>query len=110
MSAMQDRLLGMLEQGHDNLLLRFGLGKAFTEDDQPEEAIIHLQKAVAFDETHASSWFWLGRAHMDAGQLEQARTAFAKAHQFAEEKGEQQTTKMVEVFSRRLERQAEADE
>src|SRR5690625_6019554 len=63
--SMQDRLFGMLDQGHDNLLLRFGLGKALTEDGQADQAITHLLKAVEFDETHASSWFWLGRAYLD---------------------------------------------
>lgn len=105
MSEMQKRLLGMLEQGHDNLLLRFGLGKAYTEDQQPEAAIEHLRQAVTFDASHASSWFWLGRAYMDAGQLDKAQDAFDKAAHHAQEKGEQQTVKMVEVFARRLAKQ-----
>lgn len=105
MSEIQKRLLGMLEQGHDNLLLRFGLGKACTEEGQPNEAIVHLQKAIEFDPSHASSWFWLGRAYMDAGELDRAQTAFEQALAHAEEKGEQQTVKMVQVFIRRLAKQ-----
>lgn len=102
--SMQDRLFGMLDQGHDNLLLRFGLGKALTEDGQADQAITHLLKAVEFDETHASSWFWLGRAYLDDEQYDQAEQAFEQANTFAQEKGEEQTVKMVEVFARRLQR------
>ncbi|HLS17764.1 MAG TPA: tetratricopeptide repeat protein [Paenalcaligenes sp.] len=99
---MQERLLAMLEQGHDNLLLRFGLGKALVEDDQAAAAIEHLQKAVEFDETHASSWFWLGRAYLQDQNFAKAQEALSQARQYAEEKGEQQTVKMVDVFERRL--------
>lgn len=81
--SMQDRLFGMLDQGHDNLLLRFGLGKALTEDGQADQAITHLLKAVEFDETHASSWFWLGRAYLDDEQYDQAEQAFEQANTFA---------------------------
>jgi len=105
MSAMKERLLAMLEQGHDNLLLRFGLGKAYTEADEPQEAIVHLQKAIAFDPEHASSWFWLGRAYMAAEQWTQAQEALEKSGLLAKEKGEEQTVKMVSVFQRRLAKQ-----
>jgi len=99
---MQERLLAMLDQGHDNLLLRFGLGKALVEDDKATEAVPHLLKAVEFDETHASSWFWLGRAYLQDEDYPQAQEAFTQARKHAQEKGEQQTVKMVDVFERRL--------
>lgn len=99
---MLERLLAMLEQGHDNLLLRFGLGKALVENDKSAEAITHLLKAVEFDQSHASSWFWLGRAYLQEENFAQAQHAFEQARHFAQEKGEQQTVKMVDVFERRL--------
>lgn len=105
MSAMEERLLAMLEQGHDNLLLRFGLGKALTESDKPQEAITHLLQAVEFDSSHASSWFWLGRAYLATEQYPQAQEALDKAEQHAKEKGEEQTVKMAQVFQRRLAKQ-----
>lgn len=101
---MQQRLLTMLEQGHDNLLLRFGLGKALVEDNKSAAAIAHLQKAVEFDKSHASSWFWLGRAYFQEGNYALAQHAFEQARQHARAKGEQQIIKMVEVFERRLEK------
>lgn len=99
---MQQRLLTMLEQGHDNLLLRFGLGKALVEDNKSAAAIAHLQRAVEFDKSHASSWFWLGRAYLQDEDYPQAQDAFTQARKHAEEKGEQQTVKMIDVFERRL--------
>src|SRR5699024_258729 len=99
---MQQRLLTMLEQGHDDLLLRFGLGKALVEDNKSAAAIAHLQKAVEFDKSHASSWFWLGRANLQYKNYHKAQDAFNQARKHAEEKGEQKTVKMVNVFERRL--------
>jgi len=109
MADISQRLNQMLEQGHDNLLLRFGLGKALTEQNKPEEAIEHLSKAIEFDQTHASSWFWLGRAYLENKDFKNAQKALAEAEHHATEKGEQQTVRMVEVFQRRLKKQQESN-
>jgi len=44
-----EALQKMLDQGQDNLLLRFGLGQALLKDGQTTEAIIHLEKALEVD-------------------------------------------------------------
>lgn len=60
-SPLIQRLEAMLAAGNDNLLLRFGLGKAYAEAEQFEQAILHFEQAILLDATHSSSWFGLGR-------------------------------------------------
>jgi tetratricopeptide (TPR) repeat protein len=102
MSPLIQRLEAMLEAGTDNLLLRFGLGKAYAEVQQYDRAISHLQQAVLFDPMHSSSWFWLGRAQYEHGMLDEAQKTLDKAVQVATEKGDSQTVKMAQVFLRRV--------
>lgn len=104
MSPLIQRLEAMLEAGNDNLLLRFGLGKAYAEMQQYDKAISHLQQAVSFDALHSSSWFWLGRAQYEHGMLDDAEKTLGKAIQVATEKGDSQTVKMAQVFLRRVQK------
>ena len=104
MSPLIQRLEAMLEAGTDNLLLRFGLGKAYAELQQYDQAISHLQQAVVFDPLHSSSWFWLGRAQYEHGLLEEAEKTLGKTVQVATEKGDSQTVKMAQVFLRRVQK------
>jgi len=104
MSPLIQRLEAMLEAGTDNLLLRFGLGKAYAELQQYDQAISHLQQAVVFDPLHSSSWFWLGRAQYEQGLLDEAEKTLGKTVQVATEKGDSQTVKMAQVFLRRVQK------
>ncbi len=104
MDPLIERLETMLESGNDNLLLRFSLGKAYTEMQRYDQAITHLEQAVVFDPTHSSSWFWLGRAQYEHDKLGQAQENLDKAVEVATEKGDQQTVKMAQVFLRRVQK------
>lgn len=108
MNPLIARLETMLDSGQDNLLLRFGLGKAYAEQENWVVAAEHLEKAVKLDSEHSSSWFWLGRVQCEAAMPEQARQSLEQAVQVAEKKGDQQTIKMAQVFLRRLDKQAQA--
>jgi tetratricopeptide (TPR) repeat protein len=104
MNPLIQRLEKMLEAGSDNLLLRFGLGKAYAEMQQYDQAIAHLERAVVFDPMHSSSWFWLGRAQYEHGRFDEAEKSLDKAVQVASERKDSQTVKMAQVFLRRIEK------
>lgn len=91
----------MLEQGQDNLLLRFGLGKAMLDANQASEAIEHLQRALIFDPHHSASWKLLGKAYAHIGQLDDAITTFTQGIAMAENKGDIQAAKEMKVFLKR---------
>lgn len=105
LTALIDRLEALLESGQDNLLLRFGLGKAHAEQENYKAALKHLEQAVIFDPMHSSSWFWLGRSSLGAGDISTAVQHLQQAITTARQNGDNQTVKMAEVFLRRAQAQ-----
>lgn len=97
-----DALKKMLEQGQDNLILRFGLGQALLKNSQPSEAIIHLRKALDFDAEYSAAWKLLGKALVDNQQHNEAITAYEQGIKVAESKGDIQAAKEMKVFLKRL--------
>lgn len=108
MSAMIDRLQAMLDQGRDNLLLRFSLGKAHAEAGDHAAAVAHLRAALAFDSTYSVAWKWLGKALLGQGDRAGARQAWQSGLEAAQARGDQQVVKELQVFLRRLAREDEA--
>lgn len=100
----------LLAAGHDNALLRFGLGKAYLDSGQPEQAAEHLQKCLGFDPNYSAAWKLLGQACQRLGMLEEARQAWHNGLEVARKRGDKQTEKEMTVFLRRLEKAARAPE
>ncbi len=95
-------LKSMLEKGQDNLLLRFGLGQAMLIDNQPQEAIVHLKKALEFDPDYSAGWKLLGKAYVAADQKSNAIDAYQEGIRVAEIKKDIQAVKEMRVFLKRL--------
>jgi tetratricopeptide (TPR) repeat protein len=106
MNPLVQRLETMLEAGSDNLLLRFGLGKAYADMQQYERAIVHLECAVLHDAHHSGAWFWLGRAQYALGRFDDAHSTLQRAMLVASRNKDSQTVKMAQVFLRRLSHRA----
>ena len=92
----------LLDQGQDNLLLRFGLGQALLKDGQVTEAIMHLEKALEFDPAHSASLKLLGKAYTAAGETNRAIEVFTEGIEQVEQKGDIQAAKEMNVFLKRL--------
>ena len=107
---MREGLEKMLARGVDNSLLRFGLGKAYLDSGQPEQAAEHLQKCLGFDPNYSAAWKLLGQACQRLGMLEEARQAWHNGLEVARKRGDKQTEKEMTVFLRRLEKAARAPE
>lgn len=97
-------LQNMLDQGQDNLLLRFGLGQAMLKEGQAEQAIEHLLAALEFDPKYSAAWKLLGKAYGENGQQAQAMEALQQGIEVAETKGDIQAAKEMKVFLKRLQR------
>ena len=95
-------LKNMLAQGQDNLLLRFGLGQALLNNNQFEEAIEHLRKALDFDPQHSAAWKLLGKALAASEQTDEAVKTYEQGIVVAENKGDIQAAKEMKVFLKRL--------
>lgn len=94
----------MLAAGTDNAMLRFTLGKLHFDAANFPAAVMHLERAVAHDATYSAAWKWLGRALAQSQRRDDAIAAFQQGIAVAEEKGDKQAVKEMQVFLRRLTR------
>lgn len=102
---MLEKLLGMLEQGQDNAMLRFTLGNQYLDRNAPETAVGHLAAAVRHDPDYSAAWKLYGKALVAAGREEEAMDAYRRGVEVAERRGDMQAVKEMKVFLKRLEKQ-----
>ena len=98
----------MLAAGKDNLLLRFALGNEHFKLGDFAAARVHLEAALGFDPRHSASWKLLGKTLVEAGDLPAALETYRRGIAAAEEKGDLQAVKEMQVFARRIEKQLAA--
>lgn len=102
--ALIDSLEAMLARGQDSALLRLGLGGEYFNLKRYDKAIEHLRKAVALDPKYSAAWKLLGKALADAGHTDEAIKAYEDGIRVAEEKGDKQAIKEMQVFLKRLQK------
>jgi len=102
--ALVDNLEAMLARGQDSALLRYSLGGEYLKLNQPGQAAEHLRQAVAKDPKYSAAWKLLGKALTDAGRRDEAIKAYEDGIKVAEEKGDKQAAKEMEVFLKRLQK------
>ncbi|KAG0754209.1 hypothetical protein G6F22_021109 [Rhizopus arrhizus] len=82
--------------------------KAYAEQDCFREAEPHLRAALAFDPACSVAWKWLGKACLGLGDVEGARAAWNSGMEAAQARGDKQVEKELQVFIKRLDKQAAA--
>jgi predicted Zn-dependent protease len=92
----------MLAAGKDGALLRFGIGNEYLKAGDSTTAAVHLQRAVALDPGYSAAWKLLGKALSAAGRESEALDAWRDGIAAAEQKGDKQAMKEMQVFARRL--------
>lgn len=106
MNPMVRNLENLLAAGKDSALLRCTLGKAYADDGQAEVARAHLQQATALDPAYSVAWKLLGKAELALGDTVAARRAWQQGLACAQARGDAQVVKELQVFLRRLDKQA----
>mgnify|MGYP003666779382 CR=1 FL=1 len=86
----------MLAKGNDSAMLRFGLGKAYLDDQNAEIAIGHFRHCVGMDPSYSAAWKLLGKALLQGGDASEQGLAAAQ------EKGDKQTEREITVFLKKL--------
>ncbi|MCM2320411.1 MAG: tetratricopeptide repeat protein [Pseudomonas sp.] len=94
----------LLAAGHDNALLRFGLGNAHLDTGDAAQALPHLQRCVEFDPNYSAAWKLLGKAQAMLGDNDAARTAWQQGLDAARRHGDKQAEKEMTVFLRKLDK------
>jgi Tfp pilus assembly protein PilF len=92
----------MLAKGQDSAMLRFSLGNAYFEAGDHKKAVEHLRSAVAQDPKYSAAWKMLGKAVEQTGDSNEAISVFKQGIAVAEEKGDMQAVKEMNVFLKRL--------
>ena len=101
-----ENLEKMLSAGKDSALLRFSLGSEYLKARDAGMAAGHLQRALALDPGYSAAWKLLGGALTELGRYSEALSAYRRGIEVAEQKGDKQAAKEMQVFARRLEKKA----
>ena len=96
----------MLADGKDSALLRFGLGSHYLKAGEASRAVEHLRMAIVQDPAYSAAWKLLGKALAQSGERAAAIAAYRDGIAAASSRGDKQAAKEMEVFLRRLERDA----
>jgi tetratricopeptide (TPR) repeat protein len=92
----------LLASGKDGALLRFGLGNAYAQAGERAAAIVHLQRAVELDAHYSAAWKLLGKTLAAGGDRQGALAAYQSGVVAAQQKGDKQALREMQVFVRRL--------
>jgi uncharacterized protein HemY len=99
----------LLEKDPDNPMILFSLGTELFKEGRYPEAREHLARAVENKPDYSVAYRTLGRAHYELHENAEARHVFTKGREVAQENGDLQTVREIDVFLRRLDRR-EAEE
>jgi Tfp pilus assembly protein PilF len=95
----------MLERGGDNALLRFGLGNEYLKQGDFTAAALHLAAAIEFDPGYSAAYKLLGKALTGANDLPCAIDAYERGIAMAQQRGDMQAVREMNVFLKRLRKQ-----
>lgn len=104
-----ENLEKMLAAGQDSALLRYSLGTAYQKDGDLDQALQHLASAVQQDPVYSAAWKAYGKALVEAGKRDAAISAFEQGIAVADEKGDIQAAKEMQVFLKRAKKAVQGE-
>ena len=102
MNSKIDNLESLLAKGQDNALLRYSLGSEYLKEQNIILAITHFAKAVELNPHYSAAWKGYGKALTEGEQWLQAIEVYQQGIKVAEQRGDQQAVKEMNVFLKRL--------
>jgi uncharacterized protein HemY len=94
----------LLQRDPDNPMVLYSLGAELFKEKKYPEARDYLARAVRNKPDYSVAYRMLGRAHYELGDYEEARSVFEKGRRVAQENGDLQTVREIDVFLRRIEK------
>lgn len=104
-STLSSRLRKQLDGPRDGALLRFSLGNALLAEGDALAAVNEFRAAIGFDARYSAAWKMLGNALASVIQVDAAIEAWEQGAAVAQERGDIQAAKEMQVFARRLRKQ-----
>jgi|ERR671916_2841116 uncharacterized protein HemY len=105
--SRSDMFRKLLGKDPDNPMVLYSLGSELFKEGRFGEARDLLQRAVENKPDYSVAYRMLGRAHFELHENPEARNVFLKGKEVAQENGDLQTVKEIDVFMRRLEKREE---
>ena len=103
-ASRSDMFRRLLDRDPTNPMVLYSLGSEYFKEGRYGEARDYLRRAVENKTDYSVAYRMLGRAHFELHEDAEAREAFLKGREVANENGDLQTVKEIEVFLRRLEK------
>jgi tetratricopeptide (TPR) repeat protein len=100
----------MLAAGRDGALLRMSLALAYHRREDPRTALLHLEKALAFDADFTAAHRLQGLVALELGDSALSEAAFTKGLEVAQRRGEMQLVKELTVRLRRVAKRLNASD
>src|ERR671917_555632 len=94
----------LLERDPNNPMVLYSLGNELFKEGSYPEARDHLRRAVENKPDYSVAYRMLGRTHYELRENAEASHVFAKGREVAQENGDLQTVREIDVFLRRLDR------
>jgi Tfp pilus assembly protein PilF len=105
-----DKLEAMLASGQESAGLRFALATAYFRENDSARAIAHARVAVTLAPDYSAAWRLLGQAQAAAGEDFDAAASFERGIEVAQQAGDRQVEKEMQVFLRRLRKRDDSRE
>ena len=99
-----DMFRKLLEKDPGNPMVLYSVGNELFKEGRYGEARDHLRRAVENKPDYSVAYRMLGRAHYELHENAEARNIFLKGREVAQENGDLQTVKEIDVFLRRLQK------
>jgi uncharacterized protein HemY len=99
----------LLEKNPDNPMVLYSLGSELFKEKNYPEAREHLERAVENKPDYSVAYRTLGRTLFEMHEDDEARRVFETGREIAQQNGDLQTVKEIDVFSRRLEKRASGE-
>jgi uncharacterized protein HemY len=103
-NSRSDMFRKLLERNPDNPMILYSLGNELFKEKKYAEAQEYLRRAVQNKPDYSVAYRMLGRTLYELGEDAEARRVFAEGREVAQENGDLQTVKEIDVFLRRLEK------
>ena len=99
-----DMFRKLLERDPNNPMILYSLGSELFKEGSYGEARDLLQRATQNKPDYSVAYRMLGRSHYELHENTEAREVFLKGKEVAQENGDLQTVKEIDVFLRRLQK------
>jgi len=100
--AQIQQLENLVKQNPQNALMHYTLGIEYLRKGKKRKAINILKKTIAIDREYSAAYRELGKALVESNMKPEAVDIFNKGIAVAEERGDIQTAREMQVFLKRI--------